>query len=375
MLSIAGLRLSGFPSAVTAGTSATFTVAAVDANGKTVPGYRGTVHFTSSDGQAAVPANYTFTAADNGVHTFSVTLKTAGTRALTATDMTTTSVAGSQAALTVTPAAAGSLRVTGFAASTTAGVGGSFTVTAIDPYGNTATAYRGTVHFRSNDSQAVLPGNYTFAATDNGTHTFGATPKTAGTFSLTAADTASIISGIQGAITVTPAAASSLRVTGFASPDLAGTASSFTVTAVDPYGNVASSYRGTVRFSTGDTRAVLPGNYTFTAADNGRHSFSATLKTVGTWSLTGQDTTTGAIAGSQTAISVFTTAGTPPAGGGGSQTGGGTIHLPSGLPITNPVSPQPAPPPVKSPARAPRPILIAPALQQLIEPGVAFWLD
>jgi hypothetical protein len=248
-------------------------------------------------------------------------------------------------------------------------------VTAIDPYGNTASAYRGTVHFSSNDSQAVLPGNYTFAAGDNGTHTFGATPKTAGAFSLTAADTASIISGHQGAITVTPGAASSLRVTGFASPDLAGTASAFTVTAIDPYGNIASSYRGTVRFSSGDTQAVLPGNYTFTATDNGRHSFSATLKTVGAWSLTAQDTTTAAIAGSQTAISVFSIAGTPPSGGGGSQTGPGTIHLPLGLPRTNPVSTQPPPAPVKSPAHAPRPILIAPALQQLIEPGVAFWLD
>ena len=38
-------------------------------------GYTGTVHFTSSDGAAVLPANSTLT---NGVGTFSVTLKTAG---------------------------------------------------------------------------------------------------------------------------------------------------------------------------------------------------------------------------------------------------------------------------------------------------------
>src|SRR5438132_479455 len=39
-------------------------------------GYRGTVHFTSSDALATLPTNYTFSAADAGVHQFSVTLVT-----------------------------------------------------------------------------------------------------------------------------------------------------------------------------------------------------------------------------------------------------------------------------------------------------------
>ena len=36
------------------------TVTAVDAYGNVATGYTGTVHFTSSDGQAVLPANYTF---------------------------------------------------------------------------------------------------------------------------------------------------------------------------------------------------------------------------------------------------------------------------------------------------------------------------
>jgi hypothetical protein len=49
-------------------------------------GYSGTVHFTSSDGAANLPANYTFTGADAGTHTFTVTLRTAGGQTVTATD-------------------------------------------------------------------------------------------------------------------------------------------------------------------------------------------------------------------------------------------------------------------------------------------------
>ena len=45
------------------------TLTVKDAYGNVVTGYTGTVHFTSSDHRAKLPANYTFTAADQGVHT------------------------------------------------------------------------------------------------------------------------------------------------------------------------------------------------------------------------------------------------------------------------------------------------------------------
>ena len=72
------LVLTGFPSATTAGVAASFTVTARDANGNTLTSYAGTIHFSSSDPQAVLPPDYTFTEADHGVHTFAVTLKTAG---------------------------------------------------------------------------------------------------------------------------------------------------------------------------------------------------------------------------------------------------------------------------------------------------------
>ena len=80
-------QISGFPASTTAGTSQTFTVTALNADGTTNTGYTGTVHFTSNDPhQPILPADFTFTAADAGVHTFSATLYTAGTQTIAAAD-------------------------------------------------------------------------------------------------------------------------------------------------------------------------------------------------------------------------------------------------------------------------------------------------
>jgi len=130
--------VSGFPSPVTAEPLAA-SHQAQDSSGNVVTGYTGTVHFTSSDAQAVLPANYTFTAADAGQHTFNATLETAGSQSLTATDTGPYTITGSQTGITVNAAAANSLVVSGFPSTTTAGVAGSFTVTAKDPYSNIAT--------------------------------------------------------------------------------------------------------------------------------------------------------------------------------------------------------------------------------------------
>src|SRR5439155_6982856 len=71
---------------VTAGSSFQFTVTAVDDQDNPVTGYSGTIHFSSSDSGATLPSDYTFTAADAGIHTFTATLITAGSQAITATD-------------------------------------------------------------------------------------------------------------------------------------------------------------------------------------------------------------------------------------------------------------------------------------------------
>src|SRR5262249_36733850 len=100
------LAVSGFPSSIQAGSSAGVTVKALKADGTIDTGYTGTVHFTSSDVKAGLPAIYTFTAADAGKHTFSATLKTAGTQSLTVTDTQTSAINGTEGNILVKPAAA-----------------------------------------------------------------------------------------------------------------------------------------------------------------------------------------------------------------------------------------------------------------------------
>jgi hypothetical protein len=296
--------VSGLPSSTTAGGAGTFTVTARTSSGATATGYRGAVHFSSSDGQAVLPADYTFTAADAGVHTFSATLTTAGTQSLTATDAANASLTGSEMGITVNPAAATQFAVNAPAGST-AGSAFSVTLTALDPFNNTATGYTGVVHFTSSDGQPALPANYTFTAADGGVHAFaGVILKTAGNQTVTASDT--VTTSITGSATVavSPAAASTMIVAGFPSPTTAGVAGSFTVTLKDPYGNIAGGYTGTVHFKSSDGKASLPANYTFTAADAGVHTFSATLKTAGTQSITATDTTTASLSGTDGGITV-----------------------------------------------------------------------
>jgi hypothetical protein len=294
------------PATTTAGSSFSITITAQDSNNQTLTSYLGTVHFTSSDSLAVLPSDYTFTATDAGVHTFTgIVLETAASQSITATDTGTSSITGN-ASVTVNAAAASSLVVAGYSSPSTAGTSHSFTVTARDAFGNTAGGYRGTVTFSTSDAQGVLPSNYTFTAADAGQHSFSATLKTSGTQSITATDTVnSTIKGSQTGMTINPATASKLLVGSYVSPTTAGSSHGFTVTAQDAFGNTAAGYTGTVAFTSSDPQAVLPGNYKFTSSDTGVHSFSATLKTAGSQSITATDTANSSIAGADSGISVI----------------------------------------------------------------------
>src|SRR5208337_1324705 len=124
------LQVTGFPITVTAGASYSLTVTAYNSSGNIATGYTGTVHFTSSDGQAVLPANYTFSSGNAGTHTFTVTLKTAGTQSITVTDTSTSTITGTESAIAVRPAAAQSLTITGLPATLAAGTQCNFMVTA-----------------------------------------------------------------------------------------------------------------------------------------------------------------------------------------------------------------------------------------------------
>lgn len=173
--------------------------------------------------------------------------------------------------------------------------------------------YRGTITFRSTDDDAVLPGQYQYLAGDNGVHQFmnvqlkrvyGTVP----TQTITVTDTDGNIGSIT--YTVIPGTATSLSITAQIPgndlvQDIQTTTVAFPirVNALDANSNLAPTWRGTVRFTSNDANANLPGNYQFTAQDNGSKVFSATLVTIreGVSTITVADTAAmGALPGDDT---------------------------------------------------------------------------
>jgi len=73
-------------------------VLALDASNRTVTGYSGTVHFTSSDPQAVLSGDSTLT---NGAGTFSASLAGPGSETITATDTITAKITGSSNSIEV----------------------------------------------------------------------------------------------------------------------------------------------------------------------------------------------------------------------------------------------------------------------------------
>ena len=146
------------------------TVAALDAGGGTDYQYVGTVHFTSSDDVAILPADYTFVKADGGQHTFEVKFRQQGIQTLKVTDIAKTAITG-QAETRVGNPTTQTLAVdlpNGAKYREPA----TIVVTAIDNLGRADAAYRGSVHFTSTDNIATLPADYQFTSTDNGRHEF-----------------------------------------------------------------------------------------------------------------------------------------------------------------------------------------------------------
>jgi hypothetical protein len=269
-------------------------VTALDASNSVATNYSGTVHFTSTDSQAVLPANSTLT---NGTGTFSATLKTAVGQTITSTDTVAVSITGTSNSINVTGPPATHFSVVA-PANDTAGTSFSFTLSALDASNNLVTNYAGTVYFTSTDGQAVLPATSTLT---NGTGTFSATLKTVGGQTITATDAAAAsITGTSNSINVTGPPATHFSLTAPANATV-GTAFDITVAALDASNNVAASYSGTVHFTSTDGQADLPAN---SMLMNGTANFPAALKTVGGQTITATDTVTASIIGSSSSINV-----------------------------------------------------------------------
>ena len=282
----------------TTGNPFNITVTALDASGRMVATYSGTVQFTSSSGQAVQPASGTLT---NGTGTFSVSLSSSGSQTITVID--TASLSGISSTLMVSSKVATQFSVSA-PATATAGTAFSFTVNALDSTNNVVPSYSGTLHITSSDPQAALPANATLI---NGTGTFQITLKTANNETVTATDTAmASITGSSSGTNVGPGPATHLSIT---APTAASTGIQFgiTVIAYDAYGNVATGYTGMVHFATTDTQVVPPAN---AALPGGSASFPITLKAIQNTTITASDTTTASISGSTSPISVVSNAAT-----------------------------------------------------------------
>jgi hypothetical protein len=163
-------------------------------------------------------------------------------------------------------------------------------VVAENELGNPVTSYSGTVHFSSSDAsaQVVLPADSTLT---NGQGTFSAKLVKAGAQTLTVSDAANSFT-TTATVQITPLAASSLSLVTPATA-VVNTPFKVTVTLKDAFGNVATGYTGTVHFTTSDPLATslgtMPANYAFTSTDAGTHTFSATLMTPGSQTITAAD--------------------------------------------------------------------------------------
>ena len=274
----------------TAGTAQTVTVTATDPYGNTDTGYSGAKTLTYSGANSStnpvtaptvtnsVPSAIAFGSSTTNTFTSGVSNTAGGvgsmklykteTANIAVTDGTIAASSGAdRLTVTVNPAAATRLVVTG-SASQTAGAAQTVTVTATDPYGNTDTGYSGaktlTYSGANSSSNPVtaptvtnsVPSAIAFGSSTTNTFTSGVsnTAGGVGSMKLYKAETAndrrhrrhaSAASSGSDRLTVTvnPAAATRLVVTGSAS-QTAGAAQTVTVTATDPYGNTDTGYSG-----------------------------------------------------------------------------------------------------------------------------------
>jgi hypothetical protein len=251
------LVIDGPVSAVTAGDPFAVTVSVQDTFGNTVPGFAGTVHLTSSDPDATLPADYTFTSGDAGSHSFpgGVTLTTAGAQSVGVTD-NGDGFDPASAAVSVSPAAPDHVAAPG-PADAVAGQAAPLTFQVDDRFGNVVTTSSAAVSFTCTgvgDSPGSCPDPTAFSG---GQVTVSPVLTVAGAQTVTAASTG-ITSGVA-SLTVAPGPAAAIVLSGPASPVTAGASFGVTATVYDAYGNLESSDTGrTVTLSAASPVAPFP---------------------------------------------------------------------------------------------------------------------
>lgn len=274
------------PSGASAGKAVNVQVVAEDAENHYVADYTGTANLSSSDAGATLPASVTF---QNGHASFQVTFAAIGLQTVTATDSTTSTLAGS-ASTNVAAAPTATHFVVSLPQGVAAGSPVNVQLLAEDAQNQLIQGYSGTVNLAASDSGATLPATVTF---QNGHATFQATFVTTGAQTITATDSTS--STIVGTGNTNVAIAH--YAIHLASGLTAGKAVTVELVATDDQNHLLSNYTGTANLSTTDTGATLPATATF---QNGRASFQVTFATPGQQTLTAVDSTNSSPQGAAT---------------------------------------------------------------------------
>lgn len=186
---------TGTPTAQTAGASFSVTVNAVDANWNIVTSVINTAGITSTDVNATLPSNAALVA---GTKNFTITLKTAGAKTITATNITDgTKTPNTSPTITVNTGAFTKMQIlvpgetasagsasgkTGSPNGQTPGTPFTVTVNAVDDNWNVVSSTN-TVGITSSDGSATLPSNAALVA---GTKSFSITLNTDGNWTITA---------------------------------------------------------------------------------------------------------------------------------------------------------------------------------------------
>ncbi len=261
------LNVTGFPSPVTAGTQGQVTVTADNLDGTVDTGYFGTIHFSSTDQQAGLPADYTFTAADQGVHTFPVTLCTAGVQSITVTDFRHV-LTGSQTGIVVLPAAPDHLDFSVEPSNNTAGhlFNPVVQVSEVDKYDNVETSDSSTqitIAFGNNPGDGSLNGTTTLTVQGGVANFSDLAVDIAGTGYTLTATTTGLPDATSNPFNITPGPASYLAFGAEPRNGVAGAALSpaVTVEEFDVYGNLETGDN-----STQVTLSVASGPGTFTSS-------------------------------------------------------------------------------------------------------------
>jgi hypothetical protein len=236
---------TGLPTNTPAGVQQSVTVQAQDSGGNVANSYTGTVHFTSTDSVAVLPIDYHFVSSDNSTKTFNVTLKTTGSRTVTATDTVNSGITGNTST-TVTAGNAATVTLNSPAAVAINTAFSNLSAHVVDGFGNVVSG--ATVTFATTAGGTGSNGTFTGGATattdvsGNATKVITANNK-AGTFTVTA--TANSVTSSPSTLTINPGPVTTIAVTQGSNQSASTNAAfnlPFQVLATDAGGNPVSGY-------------------------------------------------------------------------------------------------------------------------------------